>query len=45
MNNSGRLDYSRVEANPPHPSFKVDEEVACEASVVNYREQAAMMPT
>ncbi|MGB3862706.1 MAG: hypothetical protein WA915_11520 [Candidatus Aminicenantaceae bacterium] len=30
------LDYSRVEANPPHPNIKV-EAVAHEA-VVNYRE-------
>jgi hypothetical protein len=33
------LDYSRVEANPPHPFTKV-EAVAHEA-VVNYREWAA----
>jgi len=32
------LDYSRVEANPPHPNIKV-EEVVHEA-VVNYREGA-----
>jgi hypothetical protein len=30
------MDYSRIEANPPHPYSKV-EEVANEA-VVNYRE-------
>jgi len=32
------MDYSRVEANPPHPNYKV-EAVAHEA-VVNYREGA-----
>ena len=37
-----RLDYSRAEANPPHPFIKV-EEAACEG-VVFYVEQAATMP-
>jgi hypothetical protein len=36
------MDYSRTEANPPHPYNKV-EEVAHE-TVVNYREWATMKP-
>ncbi|MFC2164917.1 hypothetical protein ACFLT2_07975 [Acidobacteriota bacterium] len=36
------LDYSRVEANPPHPHSRV-EEAACEG-VVFYVEQAATKP-
>ncbi|MGB6864830.1 MAG: hypothetical protein WBE11_04005 [Candidatus Aminicenantaceae bacterium] len=36
------MDYSRVEANPPHPFTKV-EEVAHEA-VVNYREPSQPNP-
>ena len=38
------MDYSRAEANPPHPYYKV-EEAACEG-VVFYVEQAAtkLMP-
>jgi hypothetical protein len=36
------MDYSRTEANPPHPNKNV-EEVAHEA-VVNYREWATTKP-
>jgi len=36
------LDYSRAEANPPHPFIKV-EEAACEGVVI-YVEQAATKP-
>ena len=36
------LDYSRVEANPPHPNIRV-EEVAHEA-VVNYRKPTQPNP-
>ena len=42
MNNAYNLDYSRVEANPPHPYIRV-EEVAHEA-VVNYRKPTQPNP-
>ena len=38
------MDYSRVEANPPHPCIKrMDKEAACEG-VVLYVEQAVTKP-
>jgi hypothetical protein len=36
------MDYSRTEANPPHPYNKVEEVV--HETVVNYREWATMKP-